>query len=202
MSENDARLEDTDKTVEDGAIPRCQRMTCGLGSERGGWSGSLAFVSAVLNYNIGFGNFWGFPLKVYKYGGSAFMVVYWLSFFLSAFPIFFLELALGQFSGRSPIRTFQLQLPAAEGVGIIVSLFSVIASIFYTAQVAQAFSYVFLSGYTPMHWETCNNPWNSNVRKSSFPVDFHMMSLPPFRPAFCLRLTSNVWGRIRILDGT
>ncbi len=160
MSKNDARREALDKTVGNGTTPRCQRVTCRLGSERGGWSASLAFVSAVLNYNIGFEKFFNF-----QYGGSALMVVYCLTFFLSAFPIFFLELALGQFSGRSPIRTFQLQLPAAEGVGIIVSFFSFFASIFYTAQVAQALSYVFLSGYTPMHWETCNNPWNSNVRK-------------------------------------
>ena len=58
-------------------------------------------------------------MKYYKFfsknGGGAFIVIFFLMLFLVGLPIFFLELAIGQFSGIGPTHVFQKMAPLFQG---------------------------------------------------------------------------------------
>ena len=47
---------------------------------------------------VGIGNIWRFPYICYKNGGGAFLVPYFVMLCVAGIPIFFMEMAIGQFS--------------------------------------------------------------------------------------------------------
>ena len=59
----------------------------------------------------GLGNVWRFPFTAYENGGGAFLIPYICVLMLVGRPLYFMELALGQFSsaGQRRITTFMLQ---------------------------------------------------------------------------------------------
>lgn len=65
--------------------------------------------------SVGFGNIWRFPFIAYKNGGGAFLIPYIILLFLVGKPFYFLEMIMGQFSGRSSIRVWNVS-PAFVGI--------------------------------------------------------------------------------------
>jgi SNF family Na+-dependent transporter len=59
---------------------------------------------------------WRFPFLVFKHGGAAFLIPFFLMLFLVGIPIFFLEIAIGQFSALSPIHLFENMVPILSGL--------------------------------------------------------------------------------------
>ena len=60
----------------------------------------------------GLGNVWRFPFTAYENGGGAFLIPYICVLMLVGRPLYFMELALGQFSSAGPYITttsFMLQ---------------------------------------------------------------------------------------------
>ena len=47
-------------------------------NERGSWGSNLGFLMAAIGSAVGLGNIWGFPYKMGKSGGFAFLVIYLL----------------------------------------------------------------------------------------------------------------------------
>ena len=64
------------------------------------------FIIAAMGYSIGLGNVWRFPYKVYTNGGGSFLIPYFTVLVLLGLPIFFMELVLGQYSNRGPVKVF------------------------------------------------------------------------------------------------
>jgi SNF family Na+-dependent transporter len=60
------------------------------------------FSTKVIGYAVGLGNVWRFPFLVFKNGGAAFLVPFFIMLFIIGIPLFFLEIAIGQFSALSP----------------------------------------------------------------------------------------------------
>ena len=108
---------------------------------RGHWENPCDFFVSCLGYAVGLGNIWRFPLLCFKHGGGSFLVhcsfthhrcksniiiflkiPYILMLFGAGLPIFFLEMALGQYAGVGPIKIFGRIAPILQGLGY-VSLF-------------------------------------------------------------------------------
>ncbi|RKY33310.1 MAG: sodium:calcium symporter [Candidatus Omnitrophota bacterium] len=66
---------------------------------RDSWGSRLGIIMAVAGSAVGLGNFLRFPAKVASNGGGAFMIPYFVSFFLLGLPLMWIEWTLGRFGG-------------------------------------------------------------------------------------------------------
>ncbi|MFH1457940.1 MAG: sodium-dependent transporter [Candidatus Omnitrophota bacterium] len=67
--------------------------------KRESWGSRLGIIMAVAGSAIGLGNFLRFPAKAASNGGGAFMIPYFVSFFLLGIPLMWIEWTLGRFGG-------------------------------------------------------------------------------------------------------
>ncbi|KHJ94376.1 hypothetical protein OESDEN_05698, partial [Oesophagostomum dentatum] len=61
------------------------------------WATKMEFLLAVIGYAVDLGNIWRFPSVCYKHGGGAFLIPYLVMLLVGGLPMFYMELALGQF---------------------------------------------------------------------------------------------------------
>ncbi|KAG1679899.1 Sodium- and chloride-dependent glycine transporter 2 [Nymphon striatum] len=98
------------KTMENGKVPQAKDEEVA----RQKWSGKLDFVLSCISFAVGFGNIWRFPYMCYKNGGAVFLIPYILMLVLVGFPLFYMELCLGQFSGKGPVKVWAV-VPVMRG---------------------------------------------------------------------------------------
>ena len=72
-------------------------------------------MSTLLNCP-GLGNVWRFPFTAYENGGGAFLIPYMVVLLFVGRPLYFMELALGQFSSAGCVNVWDM-IPALGGVG-------------------------------------------------------------------------------------
>lgn len=65
--------------------------------DRGGWDNKLDFLFSCISVSVGLGNVWRFPYLCYKNGGGTFLLIYFIAMFACGIPIFFQEVAAGQY---------------------------------------------------------------------------------------------------------
>jgi SNF family Na+-dependent transporter len=58
--------------------------------------------------SVGIGNFYRFPFTAYENGGGAFLIPYIIVLLTIGKPIYFLELAVGQFSSYGQVKCWRL----------------------------------------------------------------------------------------------
>uniref|UniRef100_A0A8C4QGC0 Transporter n=1 Tax=Eptatretus burgeri TaxID=7764 RepID=A0A8C4QGC0_EPTBU len=137
----------------------------GVGSrpvvQREKWSSRLDFMLSVAGGFIGLGNVWRFPYLCYKNGGGAFLIPYVIFLLGGGIPLFFMEVAVGQFTSQGGITCWTKICPLLTGVGyasvVIVSLMSVN----YIIILAWGLFYLAHSFTSELPWATCNNTWNT-----------------------------------------
>ena len=125
---------------------------------------------------MGIGNVWRFPKLAYENGGASFLIPYFVILLLIGKPMYYLELALGQFAQRGPIKIWKM-CPLGIGVGIGQCIVSIIGrnrqnnikfySVYFYFQVAIYYNvipgyclyYIFASFATELPWESCSSEW-------------------------------------------
>uniref|UniRef100_A0A3Q4AGL7 Transporter n=1 Tax=Mola mola TaxID=94237 RepID=A0A3Q4AGL7_MOLML len=94
-----------------GSVPPSQEKM----EERGQWGNKIEFILSVAGSIIGLGNMWRFPYLCYKNGGGAFLIPYLIFLFTCGVPVFFLEVALGQYTSEGGITCWRKISPLFEG---------------------------------------------------------------------------------------
>jgi len=128
--------------------------------ERGTWGKKLEFMLTAISYAVGLGNFWRFPYLCYKNGGGAFLIPYFTMLVICGLPIFFMELAFGQFASLGPIAIWKV-CPIFKGIGHSMVMVSLYICIYFAVIIAYVIYYIFASFSRELPWESCNNEWNT-----------------------------------------
>ena len=130
-------------------------------SERGSWGNHIEYFLSSLGLAVGLGNIWRFPYVCYMNGGGTFLVPYCIMLFMVGLPMFFMELALGQYTGNSATKIYARLVPGLSGIGYGMVLIPIIINSYYT--VIMGYSWFFLfSGFTnKLPWTDCSNDFNT-----------------------------------------
>ncbi|XP_004845195.1 sodium-dependent dopamine transporter isoform X1 [Heterocephalus glaber] len=128
--------------------------------ERETWGKKIDFLLSVIGFAVDLANVWRFPYLCYKNGGGAFLVPYLLFMVIAGMPLFYMELALGQFNREGAAGVWKI-CPILKGVGFTVILISLYVGFFYNVIIAWALHYLLSSFAAELPWTHCNNTWNS-----------------------------------------
>nr|XP_005998215.1 PREDICTED: sodium- and chloride-dependent glycine transporter 2-like [Latimeria chalumnae] len=82
--------------------------------ERETWTSHLDFMMTSVGYAVGLGNVWRFSYLCYKNGGGAFLIPYIILALVAGIPLFFMEMALGQFLKAGGINIWNI-VPLFKG---------------------------------------------------------------------------------------
>uniref|UniRef100_A0A0N5AJ66 Transporter n=1 Tax=Syphacia muris TaxID=451379 RepID=A0A0N5AJ66_9BILA len=127
---------------------------------RGNWSSRGEYLISSLGFIFGIGNIWRLPYLCYTYGGSTLFIPYFVMVIFAGFPLFFTELALGQFASIGCISVWKV-VPLFKGVGIAMFLVSSIISIYYNAIASWSVFYFMSSLQFVLPWAECGHEWNT-----------------------------------------
>lgn len=83
------------------------------------WGSRGQFVLVLMGYAIGLGNLWRFPYLCGKHGGGAFVLVYLLCLVCVAYPLFLLELMIGQYFQKGAVQCFMKLAPRMKGTLVL-----------------------------------------------------------------------------------
>ncbi|KAM3868931.1 sodium- and chloride-dependent GABA transporter ine [Diretmus argenteus] len=125
------------------------------------WSRQIEFTLAGIGGAVGLGNVWRFPYLCYRSGGGAFLVPYLLMLVVLGIPLLYMELTVGQYMRKGPVRALANVCPLLKGVGVASVAISFIMSTYYNVVITWALYYLFSSFQAPLPWQSCNNTWNT-----------------------------------------
>ncbi|OQV25275.1 Sodium-dependent dopamine transporter [Hypsibius exemplaris] len=140
------------------AARRVSRITL---EDRVTWDKKIDFLLSVIGFSVDLSNVWRFPYLCYKNGGGAFLVPYMIFFILGGVPLFYLELALGQYNRKGAVTCWGRLVPLFKGVGLAVVLVSFFVDLFYNQILSWALYFFFASFTSVLPWATCGNLWNT-----------------------------------------
>ncbi|XP_064634024.1 sodium- and chloride-dependent glycine transporter 1-like [Lineus longissimus] len=130
--------------------------------KRAKWGGQVEFLLTCVGYAVGLGNVWRFPYLCYKNGGGAFLVPYIIMLAVVGLPLFYMELAFGQFASLGPITIWKIN-PLMKGLGYSMVIVSWLISLYYNVIIAHILLYLFTSMTSVLPWTTCDNYWNTDA---------------------------------------
>ena len=117
---------------------------------------------SILGYAVGLGNVWRFPIYAIKHEGS-FLIPYLILAILVGLPLFFIELALGQYSAFGPTRLFGKMAPIFKGLGFAMVAVSSVVSIAYCVVISWSLLYMGSSFQAELPWNSTMNFYNSSI---------------------------------------
>ncbi|XP_063907694.1 sodium- and chloride-dependent GABA transporter ine-like isoform X2 [Zophobas morio] len=147
----DADTDDGSGDDEDSVYIKPRRQT---------WSNKLQFVLACVGYSVGLGSVWRFPYLCYKSGGGVFLIPYIIIMIVCGVPMLYMELAVGQYTGRGPIGALGHLCPLLKGTGLGSVVISFLMSTYYSVIIAYGIYYFFTSFKPKQPWEDCSHRWN------------------------------------------
>ncbi|XP_055903387.1 sodium-dependent serotonin transporter [Eupeodes corollae] len=148
------------------------------------WGQKAEFLLAVVGFAVDLGNVWRFPYICYQNGGGAFLIPYCVMLVFGGLPLFYMELALGQFHRCGCLSIWKRICPALKGVGYAICLIDIYMGMYYNTIIGWAVYYLFASFTSKLPWTSCENPWNT---ASCMPVtseNFTHLATTPAREFF------------------
>uniref|UniRef100_A0A8C1VG52 Transporter n=1 Tax=Cyprinus carpio TaxID=7962 RepID=A0A8C1VG52_CYPCA len=124
------------------------------------WGKKMDFLLSVIGFAVDLANVWRFPYLCYKNGGGAFLIPYVLFLFIAGMPLFYMELALGQYNREGAATVWKI-CPIFKGVGYTVIIIALYVGFYYNVIIAWSLYYLFASLTSELPWLNCDNPWNS-----------------------------------------
>ncbi|OAD62007.1 Sodium- and chloride-dependent GABA transporter 1 [Eufriesea mexicana] len=133
-------------------------------TERGGWDNKLDFLFSCISVSVGLGNVWRFPYLCYKNGGGAFLITYGIAMLFCGIPIFFQEVAIGQYLGAGGMTLVGQLCPLLQGVGYATMTIVFFLDVYYCIIIAWTLLYLISSfvKIPSVPWKSCGNVWNDN----------------------------------------
>ncbi|XP_066595478.1 sodium-dependent dopamine transporter isoform X1 [Prorops nasuta] len=161
-------------------VVKSPQLDDGVSERRETWSGKVDFLLSVIGFAVDLANVWRFPYLCYKNGGGAFLVPYCIMLVVGGIPLFYMELALGQFNRKGAITCWGRLVPLLKGIGYAVALIAFYVDFYYNVIIAWALRYFFASFSGMLPWTTCDNPWNTpNCREFDANVSYAFDYLSP-----------------------
>uniref|UniRef100_A0A7N6C0H5 Transporter n=1 Tax=Anabas testudineus TaxID=64144 RepID=A0A7N6C0H5_ANATE len=128
--------------------------------DRETWGKKIDFLLSVIGFAVDLANVWRFPYLCYKNGGGAFLIPYILFLAIAGMPLFYMELALGQYNREGAATVWKI-CPIFKGVGYTVILIALYVGFYYNVIIAWSLHYLFSSMTSELPWLNCGNSWNS-----------------------------------------
>ncbi|XP_052762303.1 sodium- and chloride-dependent betaine transporter-like [Mya arenaria] len=128
--------------------------------ERGLWANKLEFFLAICGYSIGIGSVWRFPITCSRNGGGAFLIPFFFFLITAGGPLYYLEVCLGQFTGKSAGLAFEC-CPLLKGIGVLQVMLSLTVLWYVNMVLAWVCYFLYNSFFPVLPWTTCNNKWNT-----------------------------------------
>ncbi|XP_060788459.1 solute carrier family 6 member 6a isoform X2 [Neoarius graeffei] len=129
--------------------------------QREKWASKLDFLLSVAGGFVGLGNVWRFPYLCYKNGGGAFLIPYFIFLFGGGLPVFFLEVALGQFTSEGGITCWEKLCPIFTGIGYASIVIVSLLNIYYIVILAWGLYYLLQCLQSELPWARCHHSWNT-----------------------------------------
>ncbi|XP_014664884.1 PREDICTED: sodium-dependent dopamine transporter-like [Priapulus caudatus] len=129
--------------------------------QRETWGKKVDFLLSVIGFAVDLANVWRFPYLCYKNGGGAFLLPYAIMLAVGGIPLFYMELALGQYNRKGAITCWKRICPLFRGIGYSVVLIAFYVDFYYNVIIAWALYFFFSSFTTSLPWRTCDNEWNT-----------------------------------------
>ena len=126
-------------------------------SERPQWDNQIEFILSTVGYAVGLGNVWRFPYVVYTNGGGTFLIPYVIVILFVGLPLFFMELALGQYCAQGPTKIFGNLAPAFKGLGFAMVSVCCLVLLYYNVILAWTLFYMFSGMQSELPWANCNS---------------------------------------------
>ncbi|KAK3084720.1 hypothetical protein FSP39_017995 [Pinctada imbricata] len=156
---------DADNAACNGAVNSDRNRDLGQseggGAEREQWGKKLDFLLSVIGFAVDLGNVWRFPYICYKNGGGAFLIPYGVMLIFLGLPLFYMELALGQFQRCGVINVWDRICPMFRGVGYGICFVATFVGMYYNTIIAIALYYMISSFRSEVPWASCDNDWNT-----------------------------------------
>jgi len=112
---------------------------------RENWGTRAGFILAAVGSAVGLGNLWGFPYKLYSFGGGAFLIPYVFALIAIGIPMMILEFSLGHITQRAAPDAFGRLNRKFEVVGWWAIILSFVIMTYYPVILAYCFSFLWYS---------------------------------------------------------
>ena len=113
-----------------------------LEEQRETWGSRGGFILAAVGSAVGLGNLWGFPYKLYSYGGGAFLIPYTIALLVIGVPLMILEFSLGHYTQRAAPNAFKRGHKRFEIAGWWGIILAFVIITYYPVILAYCFSFL------------------------------------------------------------
>lgn len=170
-------------------------------TERETWGSPLEFLLSCIAMSVGLGNVWRFPYTAYKNGGGAFLIPYVIVLLFIGKPLYFLEMAMGQFSSYGSVKVWEV-VPILKGVGYGQALATWFVVTYYCVLIAITLFYFFSSFQAVLPWTLCDMSWMSadNCYNSSADTNLTSFNISGLKSSSDLYFNEEVIKKIDSID--